>query len=224
VAELKRNRRSEIVALHDEVVQSFRATLPKAIRIGELLIEQKAALKHGEFMPWIEANLPFEGRTIRLGKATKRQAEAIKPKIEQLVLAATGITGVVDDETGKWLTGLDEVMYDRLAAVGLVAERTSVKLGSFVDSYIKERSDVKSGTATFYGHTRRNLIDFFGEDKPLCQITPGDADQWRIYLLGQGLAENTARRRCGMAKQFFRVAVRRRLIPSNPFEDLKAAV
>ena len=163
-------------------------------------------------------------RTLRLGKATKRQADAIKVRIEQLVLASTGVTNVVDDETAKWLTGLDEVMYDKLAAVGLVAPRTSAELGSFVTGYIRERKDVKAGTATFYGHTKRNLIDFFGAGKPLREITPGDADQWRLCLLGQGLAENTVRRRCGMAKHFFRVAVRRGLISSNPFEDLKASV
>ena len=38
------------------------------------------------------------------------------------------------------------------------------------------------------------------------------------------LADNTVRRRCGIAKQFCRVAVRRRLLTSNPFADLKAAV
>ncbi len=163
-------------------------------------------------------------KTIRLGKATRRQAEGVKVRIEQLALAATGITGVVDDETAKWLTGLGEFMYDRLVAVGLVADRTAVRLGAFVDNYIKERHDVKSGTATFYGHTRRNLLEYFGPEKALREITPGDADRWRLHLLGQGLAENTVRRRCGMAKQFFRVAVRRKLISSNPFEDLKATV
>ena len=56
------------------------------------------------------------------------------------------------------------------------------------------------------------------------EVMEGDADQWRLYLIGQGLANNTVRRRCGMAKQFFRVAVRRKLILSNPFEDLKASV
>lgn len=163
-------------------------------------------------------------KTLRLGKATARQADAVKVKVEQLALAATGITGVIDDETAKWLAGLDEVMYDKLVGVGLVAPRTSAKLGAFIDAYIAERTDVKSGTATFYGHTRRNLTDFFGAEKPLREITPGSADQWRAYLAGQGLAENTVRRRCGMAKQFFRAAVRRGLISSNPFEDLKASV
>ena len=163
-------------------------------------------------------------KSLRLGKATQRQAEAVKVRVEQLVMASTGVTGVLDDETIKWLTGLDEVMYNKLAAVGLVAPRASAELGAFVTGYIQERKDVKAGTATFYGHTKRNLIDFFGADKPLRDITPGDADQWRLYLLGQGLAENTVRRRCKMAKQFFKVAMKRELIPKNPFSELKGAV
>jgi hypothetical protein len=70
-------------------------------------------------------------RAIRLGKATVRQAEAVKVKVEQLVLAATGVTGVVDDETVDWLTGLNDAMYDKLAGVGLVGLRESVKLRAF---------------------------------------------------------------------------------------------
>ncbi len=163
-------------------------------------------------------------KTIRLGKATVRQAEAVKVRVEQLALAATGATGVIDDETIKWLAGLEDVMYGKLAAVGLVGQRESAKLGAFLDGYISDRHDVKAGTTTVYGHTRRNLLDFFHADKPLRDITPGDADQWRLHLIGQGLADNTVRRRCGIAKQFLRVAVRRKLILSNPFEDLKSAV
>ena len=49
-------------------------------------------------------------------------------------------------------------------------------------------------------------------------------DAWSAWLRGsEGLSDNTARRRCGIAKQFFRDAVRSRLIQSNPFEHLKAA-
>jgi integrase len=162
-------------------------------------------------------------RTIRLGKATMRQAEAVKVKIEQLVLAATSVTGVVDDETVNWLTGIDESMYDKLAGVGLVGRRDSVKLRAFLDAYIEERSDVKPGTSITYKWVRLNLTDFFGDDKPLREITPGEADQWRLYLVKQGMADDTIRRRCGTAKQFFRVAVRRKLVSANPFEDLKSA-
>jgi len=45
-------------------------------------------------------------KSLRLGKATLRQAEQVKLRIEQLVLAATGITGVIEDETAKWLSCL----------------------------------------------------------------------------------------------------------------------
>jgi len=115
------------------------------------------------------------------------------------------------------------VLADKLAKAGLIQQRDSATLGSFVDGYIQSRQDVKSGTATVYGHTRRCLVAFFGADKPLRDITPGDADQWRLYLLAEGLSENTTRRRCGIAKQFFTTAVRKQLIPSNPLEELKAA-
>ncbi|NOY28981.1 MAG: tyrosine-type recombinase/integrase [Planctomycetes bacterium] len=42
-------------------------------------------------------------------------------------------------------------------------------------------------------------------------------------MLAEGLSENTTRRRCGIAKQFFTTAVRKQFIPANPFEELKAA-
>ena len=163
-------------------------------------------------------------RTIRLGKATLRQAESAKVKIEQLALVATGITGVVDNETANWLSGLDDSIYDKLAGVGLVLRRESTKLGAFIEGYIKERSDVKPATKISYRQGTDALLKFFGRDKLLRDITPGDADQWRLYLIGQDLAINTVRRRCGIAKQFFTVALRRKLITSNPFSDLKAAV
>ena len=162
-------------------------------------------------------------KTIRLGKATMRQAEAVKVRIEQLVLAATGVTGVVDDETANWLRGLDDSMYERLAAVSLVAERSSVNLGAFLDAYIAERCDVKASTILVYRQTQGYLLGFFGGDKPLRDITAGEADQWRLYLVGLGLADNTTRRRSGVAKQFFRVAVKRKLVSFNAFEELKSA-
>ncbi len=86
--------------------------------------------------------------TIRMGKATVGQAEAIKVRVEQLALAATGASGVVDGETVKWLGGLDDVVYDKLAAVGLVGRRESTRLGASRDDYIRGRHDVKAGTTT----------------------------------------------------------------------------
>jgi hypothetical protein len=56
-------RAKEISALHREIRWHARVTLEKAIRIGELLTQQKQALPHGEFTPWLRANVPFTERT-----------------------------------------------------------------------------------------------------------------------------------------------------------------
>jgi hypothetical protein len=161
--------------------------------------------------------------TIRLGKMSKRQAEAIKVRVE--LLLAAKISGTApDDETSRWVTGLDDVLQGRLAAVGLIERREAIKLGAFITGYIESRTDVKQTTVTNWGHTRRNLVEYFGENKLLRDITPGHADEWRFYLSGdQDLAEGTIRKRCNNAKQFLRAATKKNLIPSNPFIDLKSA-
>ena len=87
------------------------------------------------------------------------------------------------------------------------------------------RKDVKAATATVYGHTRRNLLAFFGQHKRLDEISAGDADSFRVYLKTQeGLAENTVRRRMGIAKQFCRAAVRKKIITENPFDGQSTVV
>lgn len=43
-------------------------------------------------------------------------------------------------------------------------------------------------------------------------------------MITEGLATNTIRRTCGRAKQFFRFAVRKRLLRSNPFGEIKTTV
>ena len=67
-------------------------------------------------------------------------------------------------------------------------------------------------------------MGFFGADRLMTTITPGDADAFRQALLKQGLAENTARRICGRARQFFRAAIRSELVTRNPFDGIKCAV
>jgi len=164
-----------------------------------------------------------ERRTIRLGKTSQRVAESVKHRVECLVSAK--IAGhAPDDETARWLANLDYTMAKKLAAVDLAVPRESTMLEGFIDAYIATRCDTKPNTQNVYGHTRRNLIEYFGAKKPLRDITPGDADQWRLSLLGQGLSEKTVRRRTGIAKQFFTAAMRKDLISTNPFAGLKVAV
>ena len=58
-------------------------------------------------------------KTIRLGKASMRQAEAFRVRVE-LLLHSNCVGHAPDPETAGWLAGLDEVMRDRLARAGIV--------------------------------------------------------------------------------------------------------
>jgi integrase len=160
-------------------------------------------------------------RSVRLGPQPKRQAENIRVKIEELAGAVLNDRDP-DDETSRWLTDVGEPLRGRLAAVGLIhSPAGSPTLKPFIDDYLAGRSDLKAGTKQHIGHTAKNLIDFFGPEKPLRSLTEGDGDEWRRFLGEQGLAEPTIRRRCGIGKQLLRAAQRKHLIPANPFADLR---
>lgn len=157
-------------------------------------------------------------KSIRLGKCSKRHAEAVKVKVEQLVTSV--LTGhSIDDETTRWVAGLNDTLADKLARVGLLPERIDRTLGAFLESYIANRNIKKANTLRNYNHTKKHLVNYFGAEKQLRDITPGDADDWRAWMLSSQ-AETTVSREVKRAKQFFRAAVRKKLIPENPFADL----
>jgi hypothetical protein len=63
--DITKSRVSEILALHNEIRDLLGLSVEKAIRIGQLLVEQKNSLPHGNFSRWIKTNLPFTDRTAR---------------------------------------------------------------------------------------------------------------------------------------------------------------
>lgn len=60
--QIKQNT-DDIIQLHNGIVNHLTQSLVDAIRIGELLFEQKKLIKYGEFSSWTKDNLPFSIRT-----------------------------------------------------------------------------------------------------------------------------------------------------------------
>ena len=60
-----KDRTREIQAALSELNQSLRMTVQKAIHVGELLTAQKEHVGHGNFLPWLEANVDLSERTAR---------------------------------------------------------------------------------------------------------------------------------------------------------------
>lgn len=181
-------------------------------------------------------------KTIWLGRLPKRDVESFRTRVEALV-ASLHCGYPPDDDTLRWISRLSKQFAKKLAGVGLIKPREPAKatpeelLGSFLDGYIGKRiADTKGATRTVYRRTRNHLVNYFGESKALAAITAGDASDFRRYLIGlkripkgtrvkdestlpSRLSENTIRRTCGFARQFFSDAVDRNLIEENPFDS-----
>lgn len=177
----------------------------------------------------VEFTVPGEKRRpLRLGKAiSEKSANEIKRHVERIIESKT--TGLpVAADTQKWLLDLPDSRRDQLIRLGLIRDsgrRASSTLGGFLSDYMRSRTDVEKSTKTNLETAKRWLLTFFGEQRELDSITPGEADQYRAWLGSDGKqAPNTVKRLCSRAKQFFRAALRRRLIRENPFQDMKHLV
>jgi integrase len=151
---------------------------------------------------------------------SQRIAEEIKVKVEHL-LAATTSGYAIDSDTAQWVTKIGADLADKLAAVDLIPKRASAQLKPFLDSLIAERTDIKPNTRRNLQAARDRLVEFFGPEKNLRDINAGDADAWALWLRAK-YAKGTTGRTVKRARQFFRAALRKKILGENPFADVKA--
>ena len=161
-------------------------------------------------------------RVIRLGRVSAKAARSFKARVEA-VIADKIQNRAHDPETAQWLAGLAESGLAKLRAVGLAdgVGLTQTTLGAFLERCFAALTG-KPSTRTFYGHTRRNLEDYFGATRPVCGIKAADADAWRAWLVEhEKLSAATVARRVIAARTIWRKAVRWKLAAENPFDGVK---
>lgn len=164
--------------------------------------------------------------TVRLGRCSRRAALAVREQIEALDQARR-LGAAPPPATVAWGGRIGQKLRARLAQLGLIEPQAAATLGELLERYWATRLDVKVSTRRHWGTVRVCLEQYLGRDRPLRSIGRGEADGWRAWLLaadGLGLADNTVRRRCGVAKQFWVAAMRWGLADENPFAHLPAAV
>ena len=174
-------------------------------------------------------------RTLGLGgdppeRFVKRAAEVVDD-----LISAAKYGQAVPPTAMQWLGGLNDEAYGRFVAAGLANAREKRDAGTVAahaEAYLAKRSDVKHSTRLVLGHVVRNLCDYF-KTTPLADVTAGDCDDFGRWLasggrtadqskrMGAGLSPATCGKRLQWCSSIFRDAVRRGLIPSNPFDDVK---
>lgn len=158
--------------------------------------------------------------TIRLGRVTKKIAETARRMIESSKAAGYS----PERETAEWVGRVGDHIHERLVLAGLVprrrkAEEQNCTLGHHLESYFVSLGKQKPTTARNYARARRLLEEYFGKDKQFDSITEGDADAYKRWLLDR-YAPASASVDVRRARQFLKAAVRRRLIPVNPFAEV----
>jgi hypothetical protein len=74
----EKNRIQKIIQLHSEIARLYRMSVENAAQIGQLLIEQKESMEHGEWGSWVENNLPFTIRTAQNYMCLSRRRKKLK--------------------------------------------------------------------------------------------------------------------------------------------------
>jgi integrase len=161
-------------------------------------------------------------KTIRLGKIDRKSAESIARHVEALLSAKIGGQPVPRD-TAAWLVTIGAALRDKLAAVGLVEATQRAALGEFLDAFIANRKPTAApNTITNLEQAKRRLVEYFGAGRDMASITPADAEGWAATL-AEKYAPATAGRTIKRARQFFKAALRNKLVAENVFIDVKAS-
>lgn len=201
-------------------------------------------------------------RSVRLETFNKDQATVAAKHIQEIATQKNK-GEVAGDNAMRWLASEPPVVRDRLERAGVItvtlerkqeleaAKRQKVEekaakqhrtLKQLTDRFLKSNDNNKESTKTTYNNIVRNLHIYFGPSKPIADVTPQDAAEFRSWLKRKGnvqglkpcdratksqcdkkgkpMAENTVRRRTGLARQVFKVGVRAKWIKDNPFEGL----
>lgn len=161
-------------------------------------------------------------KTIRLGKCDRKSAGAIARYVESLLAAKIGGQPVPRD-SAAWVAEIGPALQDKLAAVGLIEASKRAILADFLNEFIGNRkSSLAPNTILNLEQAKRRLIEHFGADRDMRSITPAEADLWAAAL-AERYAPATAGRTIKRARQFFKLAIRNKLITENPFLDVKAS-
>jgi integrase len=163
-------------------------------------------------------------KTIRLGKVSQRDAEAVCRHVEALLAAQTA-NQPIPQPTAVWLAGIGADLADKLARVGLIdkpEEKAAATLGPFLQAWLSARKgDYKPGSLIAWGQVINALMGFFGADCPIADVTPAKAEAFRQSMLAASLRATTIHKRLQHARMYFAHAKRQGLIAANPFEFVR---
>ncbi|QDU76442.1 site-specific tyrosine recombinase XerC [Bremerella volcania] len=161
-------------------------------------------------------------RGVSISRSTKKFANNLAMHIEA-INGANRSGHPLDGSTAQWLSEIGDTLAGKLAKVDLIKPRSVKTLGQFLKEYFAERSDWKLSTQIKHNTSRNHLLAHIDESTPLREITEAHADSFVRYLKNDiETMKSTATRSKVLSnvKEYFRAAVRKRLISASPFAGI----
>jgi hypothetical protein len=72
---------ARINTAHEAAAAALKSSVIHAMQAGDLLIEAKKQVGHGEWLPWLKANFAFSDRTARLYMQVARSRADVEAKM-----------------------------------------------------------------------------------------------------------------------------------------------
>jgi len=118
--ELTTNRINEINNLHNEIGGALKMTLEKAIRMGELLTEQKTEFKHGGWTVFVNENLSFNIRQAQKYMMIFKNKGMIKTTSDSFLCIDSSIDKIKQKRTEEKRAIARQERFDALSIKGCV--------------------------------------------------------------------------------------------------------
>lgn len=168
-----------------------------------------------------------ERKTIYLGKVSKKDANAVKMRVEELLSCKFCGTSP-GRETLVWVASISLALRTKLAHHELIdvgnlpvkLKKTGIK--EFLDKYIEtRRQGMKPSTIIVWSQVIDSLIEHLPKGVAIQDVNAGHASDWLDKLRSEKYAATTIHKRLSFARQFFAYAIKHKLIKENPFESIK---
>ena len=133
----------------------------------------------------IRFSINSDRKTLYTGLKNKTIAQRLADKVEELknsVLAGADFSPELISWIGKLETENTEI-YEKLISLGLLKNRRrKTTLTDLLEIYEKNGTNKKESTQYKYEKTGRYLLQFFGKDKPIEEITIEDAERFITWF------------------------------------------
>jgi hypothetical protein len=151
---------ARIRAEHDSAGAAIKRTIEHAIAAGELLLEAKAQLKHGQWMPWLKDHCGLSDRTARAYMRVAKNKDKLSENGNVADLSLRGAMDALtihlppdDDENSEWAAvmpvyeGARTAVLAAVDGIGLGSIENDLALAEAATKAIAEASNVDEPAA-----------------------------------------------------------------------------